>query len=282
MVATGCASGGGSKASAPVVTVAPPPPPPVDTTPAMAPDGTPAGFARVFDAADERARDVMFQLQCASNVQRLRTSGAFGAVASAPRNVYCVRNAEGLPLGGVFDIDTAYVRVRRLIMIRLDGARPRFTGPIDTAAVADRARLARDVTRDVSPAWRKLARPFTVATIVRDDAAVEAWVIPLSTRAGREVLGGDVSMMRGPDARLLRVTDRAATWKLVVIPPKGAVQLASTEREVAGVSDLVVARTLAERGRAVSLATMTISSTLLPGTTESGMRMRWEHARRTP
>lgn len=278
-VAQGCASG---QRKATNENVRPVSVLPSDTTPMPPTNGMPIGFSVTFAAADARARAAIFQIQCAATVPRLRANGSFGAPASAPRNVYCERNADGVPLAGVFDIDTGYSRARRLIMIRLDGARPRYTGVIDTARVALSARLVRDITRDVSPAWRRLARPFTVVPMPQSDGTVEGWVIPLPTRAGREVLGGDVSFVRAADGRLQRTVDRSASWKLITVPKAGVVGLSSAEREVAAVADLVAARSLAERGRDVSVTTTIARSALVPGLDPSGSRFHWEHAPRTP
>ncbi|MEQ1694149.1 MAG: hypothetical protein ABMA00_22880 [Gemmatimonas sp.] len=253
-----------------------------DTATAPAVDAMPAGFGDAFIAVDARARAALFQMQCSSTVLRLRASGTFGTASSAPRNVYCERNADGVPLGGVFDVDTGYARARRLIMIRLDGSRPRYVSPIDTARVAQGARLVRDVTREVSPAWRRLARPFTVVALPQDDGSMEGWVIPLSPRSGREVLGGDIAVIRAANGRLQRTIDRAASWKLVVVPPTGAVRLTSAEHDIASVGDLVVARSLAERGRAVTVTTAKALSALVPGIDASGSRYRWEHTPAKP
>lgn len=277
MTTLGCASAPKASESVEPARALPPEPAPAGPS-----DGMPAGFALAFAAVDARARAAVFQIQCNATVLRLRAGGTFGAPASAPRNVYCERNAEGVPLGGVFDSDTAFMRARRLIMIRLDGVRPRHAGAIDTGRVAEGARLARDVTRDVSAAWRRLARPFTVVTLPQDDGTLEAWVIPLSPRAGREVTGGDVGVQRNAAGKLTRIADRTATWKLVVIPPTGDVRVQSAEREVAALSDLVIARSLAERGRPVSVSTTLARSSLVPGLDVSGSRFRWEHAPLTP
>lgn len=273
----GCASSGAKPVDTQPVRVLPP-----DAAPVTAADVMPAGFTTAFAAVDARARAALFQIQCSSTVLRLRASGSFGAVASAPRHVYCERNADGVPLGGVFDIDTGYTRARRLIMIRLDGARARYTAAIDTAQVAVGARLVRDITREVSPAWRRLARPFTVVSLPQDDASMEGWVIPLSPRAGREVLGGDVALSYAANGRLQRTVDRTASWKLVVVPPSGPVRLPSAERDVAAVADLVAARSLAERGREVTVTTAVARSTLVPGTDVSGSRFHWEHVPVSP
>jgi hypothetical protein len=278
MALMGCASA----VSKPVESAPPVSSMPSVLTPAAPTDGMPAGFATAFAAVDARARAAVFQIQCNSTVLRLRASGTFGAPASAPRNVYCERNAEGVPLGGVFDSDTGFTRARRLIMIRLDGVRPRYAGAIDTAGVAAAARLARDVTRDVAAAWRKLGRPFTAVVLMQDDGTLEAWVIPLSPRAGREVTGGDLAVVRGADGKLRRTVDRTATWKLMAIPATGEVQVHSAEREIAALPDLMIARSLVERGRSVSVSTTIARSALVPGLDVSGSRFHWEHAPLSP
>ena len=273
-----CASGG-AKANADdrPVSVLPPdnaPPPPAD--------GMPAGFGVAFAATDSRARAALFQIQCAATVPRLRASGSFGPAASAPRNVYCERNADGVPLAGVFEIDTGFTRVRRLIMIRLDGTRPRYTDAVDTMRVAQVAKLARDISREVAPAWRRLSRSFTVVSLPQADGTIEGWVIPRSARTGREVLGGDVAYVRASGGRVQRTVDRATSWREIVVPKTGAVGLKSAERDVAAVADLVAARSLAERGRDVTVTTASARSVLVAGLDPSGSRFHWEHARLTP
>src|SRR6476661_668088 len=109
-----CASGSGSRetASRPA-SVAPP-----ETRPAPKGDGMPTGFASAFAAADARARAVVYWQQCSATVLRLRAAGAFGAVARAPRSVHCERTDDGVPVGGVFDIDTGYTKARRVTLVR--------------------------------------------------------------------------------------------------------------------------------------------------------------------
>ncbi len=277
--ASGCASGGKADADdTRTVRVLPP-----DDSPPPSADGMPAGFGAAFTAADTRARAVLYYQQCSANVVRLRAAGTFGAPRTAPRTVYCERNADGLPLGGVFDIDTGYTKARRLIMIRLDGTRPRYTGAIDTARVAQGARLVRDVTREIASAARRQGRTYFVAPVVQADGTLEGWAIPQTTRGARTaVIGGDMAFVRESGAALRKVVDRGATWKLIALPSAGAVRLASAERDVAAVTELALARTLAERGRDVMVTTAVATSALVAGRDASGSRYRWEHQRVTP
>lgn len=276
--ATACASGGKSPDNdvQPVRALPPDsaPPPPVD--------GMPAGFGAAFTMADARARAVLYYQQCSATIVRLRASGSLGATASAPRTVYCERNADGLPLGGVFDIDTGYTRARRLTMIRLDGARARYTGAIDTVRVAQAARLVRDITREIAAVVRRTGRSYSVVPLTQADGTIEGWVIPVSTRARTAILGGDMAFVRDAAGTLRRIADRTATWKLITVPVTGLVRLTSAERDVAAVSDLAAARSLAERGRDVIVATTIAKSALVPGLDPSGSRFRWEHERSTP
>lgn len=243
----------------------------------------PPGFATAFAATDARARAVVYWQQCAATVLRLRAAGTFGAVARAPNTVHCERTEDGVPVGGVFDIDTGYTRARRLTLVRLDGARPRYTGAIDTARVAQGARLARDATRnlllDLTEAARRRPQPFTVIAVSPAEGPTEAWAIPRSLQGGRTAIqGGDIAMVRAPNGTLRRIVDHRATWKLITIPATGAVRIVSSERETATVSDLAIARSLAEAGRNVTVVTTLASSMLLPGADVSGSRFHWEHS----
>ena len=252
--------------------------PPAPTAGAMS-----AAFMTAFNNADARARSLVFHNECATTVQRLRGTGSFGAAAAAPKLVFCERTSDGVPIGGVFDIDSAYIKVRRLTVVRLDGTRPRYTDAIDTARVAAEARLARDVTREVTPSQKKLSRTFTVVSITPKDGAMEAWVMPWPTKARSVITGGEIAMMRDASGALRRTVDHTATWKTVSVAATGAVKLQSAEREVAAVSDLAAARGLADLGRLVSVQTGAAWSTLVPGLDEAtGARMKWEHSRITP
>lgn len=282
VAATACASGGGPRPveeNVQAVRALPP-----ETTPPPAADGMPTGFGAAFNAADARARAVVYYQQCYATVLRLRASGAFGATASAPRAVYCERTAEGLPIGGVYDIDSAFTRARRLTLIRLDGSRPKYTDAVDTVRLVREAHLVRDVTRDITAAIRRQGRYTTVVPITQASGVTEAWVIPLSSGGARTtVLGGDIGIVRDAAGALTRTVDRSATWKVVPVPAAGIVQFASAEREVPAVADLAVARALAERGRDVTVRTSVSVNTLVRGfDPASGSRFTWDHTRATP
>ena len=254
---------------------------PPDTMPPVAPTGAmSAAFTTAFNDADSRARAIVFHNECATTVQRLRSTGSFGAANGAPKLVFCERNADGVPIGGVFDIDSTYTKIRRLAVIRLDGARPRYTDAIDTARVAAETKLARDVTRDVTASQKKLSRTFTVVSVTQKDGTIEAWVMPWPTKARTVILGGEIGVVRDASGVLRRTVDRTATWKTVSVATTGAVKLSSAEREVAAVSDLVAARGLVDLGRQVFVLTAAAQSVLVPGLDEAtGARMRWEHSR---
>ena len=250
--------------------------------PAPAPDasGLPSGFAEQFAAADQRARAVSFWLQCTATVARLRAEGTYGPAARAPRAVVCERTADGVPVGGVYDIDSAYTTVRRLQLVRLDGARPRFTEPLDTARLARAAKLARDVAVLVRPTWNKRGRPFSVVPVTVADGALEAWVIPRATKARSIVTGGDAGYTRDAAGALQLLADRTATWTQLNLSPTGPLRLYSSVRDVAAVSDLVSARFHAELGRAVTVSTPLVVSTLVPGLDPAtGSRFVWQHSR---
>lgn len=255
-----------------------------DTAPPKPVDPMPAGFRPAFATADARARSIVFSQQCESTVLRLRAAARFGAVATAPRRVHCERTADGIPVGGVFDIDTAFTRARRVMLVRLDDTRPRYMSAVDTVRIARMARLERDVDRLIGPAWRRLNRPYSVVPLVKEDGSLEAWVLPLSARGGLSaVLGGDIGFDRGADGKPVKTVDRTPTWKLVTIPATGVVTLTSGEAEVAAVSDLVVARSLGDQGRTVTVITTVAKSELLqerdPAT---GSPFSWKHGRATP
>ncbi len=281
LVLAGCASGGSKVPPESVVDIQILP---IDTTPKAPVDPMPAGFRPAFATADARARAIVFSQQCESTVLRLRAAARFGAVATAPRRVHCERTADGIPVGGVFDIDTGFTRARRVMLIRLDDARPRYTTAIDTVRVAQLARLKRDVDRLVGPAWRRQSRPYSVVSRVKDDGTFEAWVLPLSARGGlTAVLGGDMGFDRGADGKPVKTIDRTATWKLFTVPATGDVTIPSAEEEVAAVSDLVLARSLADQGRTVTVTTAVARSELVPvRDSVTGSPSSWVHARVVP
>ena len=257
---------------------------PPEVAPATVNDGMPTGFGVAFAAADLRARAALYYQQCAATVTRLRVTGTFGAMASAPRNVYCERTSDGVPIGGVFDIDTGFTKARRVTLVRLDGSRPRFVDAIDTARVVREARLVRDVTREFAASMRRQGRAFAVVPFSPGDGTSEGWVLPVSGVGARSsVLGGDIALIRDASGALRRSVDRAGSWRSITVPASGIVQLKSAEREVPAVADLVLARSLAERGRDVMLTTTVSRSTLVRATDPAtGSRFSWEHARLAP
>lgn len=291
LLGTGCASAPAPQPESAPVQVAPPEAP----APAVS-DGMPPGFADAFGAADFRARAIAFHQQCVPTVARLRAAGRFGAAASAPRLIFCERDAEGVPVGGVFDVDSAFRTPRRLAAVRLDGDRPKYLSPLDTAQILQRARLARDVTRAVTPVWNRLKRPFTVIPLTLADGTHEGWVIPRATRANAIVFGGDAAYVSSSGAAggagsgavsgapagnaptVQQIVDRTKTWMQVALPAKGPVRITSAEPSVAAVSDLASARYLTDLGREVTVTTATASSILVPGLDPAtGARVVWKH-----
>jgi hypothetical protein len=238
----------------------------------------PAGFRAAFGANDTRARAIAFYQACAATVSRLRASGTFGPATRAPRLFHCERTGDGVPVGGVFDIDSAFTRVQRLALVRLDGARPRHTDRVDTVRIARQAQVARDANRQVAESWRKQGRPFFIVPYSPPGGPAEAWVIPYPTRVRSVILGGEVALARAGSGGVSRLVDHAAAWRQVSVPAEGPVVLASAEADIASVADLVVARGLAEQGRMVTITTRTARSALVPGVDpETGARVVWEH-----
>lgn len=273
LLLTACASAPGPATSAATV----------DPTPAAAPTpvadsgGLPASFYAAFRDADARARTITYWLQCVPTIAQLRAGGRFGAAAAAPRAIYCARTADGVPVGGVYDIDSTYRTVKRLILVRLDGARPRFTEAVDTARVANEARLARDVTKAITVAWRAKNRPFS-AVPVSTAAGIEAWVIPRANKARSYVTGGDVGYTRSADGALQTLDDRSTTWIQLNLPAAGALRIYSGTREVPAVADLVTARFHTDLGRTVVVSTPMAESALVAGLDpETGARLVWKH-----
>ena len=253
---------------------------PADTAPAAATDGLPAALRDAFVADDARARTISFWLQCTPTVARLRAEGVFGPAARAPRAIVCQRTADGVPVGGVYDVDSAFTSARRLQMIRLDGARPKYTEAVDTAGILRAAKLARDVSVLVSPAWKKRARPFNVVPVPSVNGAAEAWVIPRATKARSYVTGGDMGYAApasGSGAPTL-IVDRSATWTQLNLAPTGPLRIYSSVRDIAAVTDLATARFHAELGRAVTVSTPALESTLVSGLDPAtGARLVWKH-----
>ena len=252
---------------------------PPDSAPAVAADGLPAAFHEQFAAADVRARAVSYWMQCTTTVARLRAQGTFGPAARAPRAIVCLRTADGEPLGGVYDVDSAFTTIRRLQMVRLDGSRPRFTAPLDTARLARSAKLARDVSALVAPAWKRRNRPFLVVPFMPANDTLEAWVIPRATKARSYVAGGDVGYARGANGAPTLIADRTATWTQLNLAASGPLRIYSSVREVAAVSDLATARYYTELGRAVMVSTPLVESSLVSGfDPATGARLVWKHA----
>jgi hypothetical protein len=253
---------------------------PADTAPAPSVDGLPAALREAFTEADARARAISFFLQCTPTVARLRAEGAFGPAVRAPRAIVCQRTTDGVPVGGVYDVDSAFTTARRLQMIRLDGARPKHTEPVDTAGILRAAKLARDVSALVSPAWKKRARPFTVVPVQNAGGSAEAWVIPRATKARSFVTGGDMGYAApasGSGAPTL-IVDRSATWTQLNLAPTGPLRIYSSVRDIAAVTDLATARFYTELGRAVTVSTPALESTLVPGLDPAtGARLVWKH-----
>jgi hypothetical protein len=250
-----------------------------DTAAAPAADGLPAALREAFAADDARARAISFWMQCTPTVARLRAEGTFGPAARAPRAIVCQRTADGVPIGGVYDVDSSFTAVRRLQLVRLDGARPRYTDAVDTAQIARAAKLARDVSALVSPAWKKKSRPFSVVPVPGPNGTAEAWVIPRPSKARSIVTGGDMGYAATAGARApTLLVDRSATWTQLNLAPTGPLRLYSSVREVAAVSDLASARFYAELGRPVTVSTPALESTLVPGLDPAtGARLVWKH-----
>lgn len=255
-----------------------------DATDSAAPiaDALPAGFREAFAEADSRARTIAYWYQCVGTIARLRAGGTFGPAAAAPRLIYCDRTNDGVPIGGVYDIDPAFRTVRRFSTVRLDGARPRYSGPIDTARVVMEAKLVQDVTRAITPAWAKLGRPFSVVPVPLPGGAMEAWAIPRATKARMFVSGGDVAYARNADGTVRRILDHTGTWTQVPLAAAGALVVRSAERDVAAVTDLVTARYHTDLGREVTVHTTTMSSILVAGLDPAtGARVVWRHVVKT-
>ena len=249
-----------------------------DTAGSASADALPAGFREAFAESDSRARTIAFWYQCVGTIARLRAGGTFGPATAAPRIIYCERTDDGIPIGGVYDIDPTFRTVRRFSTVRLDGARPRYTGPIDTARVAMEAKLVNDVTRAITPAWTKLGRPFSVVPVPLPGGAMEAWAIPRATKARTFVTGGDVAYARNTDGTVRRIVDHTGTWTQVPLAAAGALVVRSAERDVAAVTDLVTARYHTDLGREVTVHTTTMSSALVAGLDPAtGARVVWRH-----
>jgi hypothetical protein len=263
---------------------APAPPPPAapvePAAPSTAADGLTPAFHDAFAQADARARAITYWMQCVATVARLRAGGTFGAAASAPKAMYCERTGDGVPVGGVYDIDSSYRTVRRLSVVRLDGARPKYTDALDTARLARGAKLARDVSKLVTPGWTKKARPFSVVPIVVNDS-VEAWVMPRPSKARSFITGGDVGYRAAADGTPAVIEDRSATWTQLTLPATGALTIYSSVKDVAAVADLVTARYQHDLAREVTVSTPAATSTLVAGLdSTTGARVVWKHTRR--
>jgi len=247
---------------------------PADTAPAATENGLPAALRDAFVADDARARAISFWLQCTPTVARLRAEGVFGPAARAPRAIVCQRTADGVPVGGVYDVDSAFSGLRRLQMVRLDGAQ-------DARRVHGFGVFgAREVSVLVSPAWKKRARPFNVVPVSGANGATEAWVIPRATKARSFVTGGDMGYAAptSSSSAPTLIADRSATWTQLNLAPTGPLRIYSSVRDIPAVTDLATARFHAELGRAVTVSTPALESTLVPGLDPAtGARLVWKH-----
>ena len=242
------------------------------------PDTLPPGFRDAFAANDSRARAIAYWLQCVPTIARLRAAGRFGPAASAPRLIHCERLPSGIPIGGVFDIDSSFTRVQRLQLVRLDGDRGAFSDAVDTLRLAQEAHLARDVTVALAADLRRTGRPFSAIPIARPDGPSEVWAMPRANRARMIVTGGERAFVRNEDGTLRLRVDRSATWSQVPLPVDGPLQLQSAADTVPGVGDLAPARYQAEFGRVVTVRTRLVESRLVPGLDPAtGARVVWEH-----
>ena len=249
----------------------------VDTAPLLPADGLSADFHARFARNDVRARAIVYWMQCTTTVARLRAEGRFGPAARAPRAIHCSRTSDGVPIGGVFDIDSSFARVQRLGLVRLDGARPAYTDAVDTTVIAAAFHLARDVHARVNRSLAAKKRPFSVVPVATP--ALEAWVIPRATKARSYVVGGDMGFARAATSDSLQLLDdHSATWTQLNLTASGPLHLFSSVRDVAAVTDLVTARWYAELGRGVSLSTPAAESMLEAGfDPATGARLVWRH-----
>jgi hypothetical protein len=250
---------------------------PADSAPPPPADGLPAAFHDAFAAADTRARGVAYWMQCVPTVARLRASGTFGPAARAPRGITCVRTTDGVPIGGVYDVDSAFTALRGVRFIRLTDRAP-HTEAVDTAQLLRALKLARNVSAQIAPAWRQRNRPYTVVPLLLAGARLEAWVIPRATKARSLVTGGDMGFTATATLTPQLLDDRSATWTQLNLASSGPVRIYSSTREVPAVTDLASARYHAELGRAVTVSTPTAISTLAPGfDPATGSSFTWTH-----
>lgn len=250
--------------------------------PPLAAQPLPDSVRAAFDSADVRARALAYWLQCVPTIARLRADARFGEAASAPRMIHCERLPDGVPIGGVFDMDSSLREVSRLQLVRLDGDRGAYSGPVDTARLAAEVRLVRAVTQRLGDTWRRQNRPFSAIPIARAGGGSEVWVIPRANRARMIVTGGDMGFVASADGSLQVLLDRSATWTQVPLPPDGPVDISSATLLVPAVSDLITTRYQAEFGRTVSVRTPVLVSRLVPGfDPATGARFVWEHTRAT-
>lgn len=256
---------------------------PADSAPTAPADGLTPAFHEQFAEADARARAITYWMQCVGTVARLRASGSFGRAVAAPRAIYCTRTGDGVPVGGVYDIDSSYRKVTRLQLVRLDGARPRFTEALDTVRVAREARAVREVNRRLTAAWTKRNRPFSAVAVPRADGTVEAWAIPRANKARSIVTGGDMGFLLTGGDSLQVIADRSATWTQLNLAASGPLRIYSSTRDVPAVTDLVSARYYTDLGRDVTVSTPLAVSTLVPGLDPAtGARVVWKHTRASP
>jgi hypothetical protein len=178
----------------------------------------------------------------------------------------------------MFDADSAFTAMSRLRFVRLDGERPDWSGPVDSASVLASVGLAQVVTAQLDGPWRRQHRPFSAVPIVLGDREVEVWVVPRANRGRMLVIGGDMGFAPTASGAPRVLADRSASWTQVPLPLDSPIVIPSAS-PVPAVADLVTARYQAELGRVVVVCSGSVESRLVPGLDPAtGARVVWEHS----
>jgi len=227
-----------------------------------------------FDRLDRTSRILIATIYCARSTSEARAEGLFGPLDSLGRTGHCVQK-DGRALGLFFDSDTAFSSAQQLRVVDL-GARVRYLGPLDTAAVLAEARARRDAFFRGYPAFQRADRQFSPFSIRTEGDSIEVWLLPIQILPGRAV-GGERAFIYSPDGRTFaRAIDAFDRHRAITIPDSGRVEILSREEDLPLVSELLVLNLLHGNKREVSLITRKFASQLVGADPTSV----WVHTRR--
>lgn len=232
--------------------------------------------ALAFDRTDRLARAVIGQVRCAQRVAGLRQRGVFGPIDSLGARGQCIVVA-GRYVGVFFDADTLFGNASRLSAVDLASSTRRME-QLDTAAVLAVARASRAAQLRGADAYQRAQRSYTPVAFRFDADSIEVWLVPAGVFTGPPLtVGGERGYVFSPDGRrLVRDIDHFDRLRTFALPDTGVVRIASGERSVALMTELLVANLLHDQGRRISIDTQSESAALAG----EGDAAAWVHVRR--